>query len=570
MLAGFTITNGWLGNTVSGNTANGAGIYCQSTACVVSNCIITGNATTGSGGGIIEGTIFDCVISNNNAYNDGGGVVGGILTNCLIVGNSALGNGGGVYAVSPGFGNVPAVLNNCIISNNAAYVGGGVNNLVLSPGPGNTGYKSCILNNCTLTYNFSTNGGAGAYGAELNDCLISSNQAIGYQTAAIVGGGGVEGGLLNNCILIGNSANAPYSVGGGADGSAIGRNNLTVLSNCVLIANVAPQGGGANDCTLIGCTLLQNSVHWYGSSGSVGGGAALSALVNCLVISNSDNIVSILNHYSGGGGAYSCTLTNCVLADNVATNGGGANVSSLVNCTVIANTATNGGGTLNCAVENSILYYNTGGDYSPGTTQYPLNYCCTALLPTNGLWNITSAPLFVNLVGGNYHLQSTFPSINSGNNAYIRATTDLDGNPRIVGGTVDIGAYEYQTPTSVISYAYLQQYGLPTDGSEDFADLDGSGFSIYQDWAAGLNPTNSASVLAMVIPTVATNDVAGIKVTWQSVSGILYNLQRSTNLSSPFTTIQSNITGQSGTTSYTDATATGNVPYFYRVSVTAP
>ena len=74
----------------------------------------------------------------------------------------------------------------------------------------------------------------------------------------------------------------------------------------------------------------------------------------------------------------------------------------------------------------------------------------------------------------------------------------------------------------------------------------------------------------MVTPTVATNNVAGINVTWQSVSGILYNLQRATNLTLPFTTIQSNITGQSGTTSYTDTTATGNIPYFYRVSVTAP
>ena len=142
----------------------------------------------------------------------------------------------------------------------------------------------------------------------------------------------------------------------------------------------------------------------------------------------------------------------------------------------------------------------------------------------------------------------------------------MAGNPRIKGGTVDIGAYEFQSPTSIISYAWLQQYGLPTDGSVDFVDLDGSGFNVYQDWIAGLNPTNPASVLIMLSPP-ATNNTSGITVTWQSVSGILYNLQRTTNLPTPFSTIQSNIVGNAGTTSYTDTSATNNIPYFYRVGV---
>jgi len=144
----------------------------------------------------------------------------------------------------------------------------------------------------------------------------------------------------------------------------------------------------------------------------------------------------------------------------------------------------------------------------------------------------------------------------------------LDGNPRIVGGTVDLGAYEYQTPVSQISYAWLQQYGLPITTNIDTADLDGTGFTVYQDWIAGLNPTNALSVLAM-LPPVPTNNRAGLVVSWESVSNITYFLQSSTNLGMQpaFSTSQSNIVGQPSTTSFTDASATNAGPYFYRVGV---
>jgi hypothetical protein len=118
----------------------------------------------------------------------------------------------------------------------------------------------------------------------------------------------------------------------------------------------------------------------------------------------------------------------------------------------------------------------------------------------------------------------------------------------------------------VISYAWLQQYGLPTDGSMDHTNLDGTGFNVYQDWIAGLNPTNPASVLAMS-SAVSTNSANGITITWQSVSNRTYYLQRGSDLTASFSTIQSNIVGQAVTTSYTDTSATNAVPYFYRIGV---
>lgn len=51
-------------------------------------------------------------------------------------------------------------------------------------------------------------------------------------------------------------------------------------------------------------------------------------------------------------------------------------------------------------------------------------------------------PLFVNAGAGNYRLQNASPAINTGVVTVSTADVDLAGNPRVVGSTVDIGAYE--------------------------------------------------------------------------------------------------------------------------------
>ncbi len=384
---------------------------------------------------------------------------------------------------------------------------------------------------------------------------------VGAQT---VGGDGSLGDASIRCVYLTNAARligftltngatralfSGDSTGGGLRCESIS----AVASNCVLTGNAAYSGGGAALGRLDQCTLINNH------AASQGGGGSAVALNNCSVLNNSAG--------DEGGGVYAGgTLNNCVVANNTANNGGGAYSATLKNCTLTGNTANSfGGGAFGCTLGNCIAYYNTAGvgsNYYSGT----LTNCCTFPLPPGGAANFTNAPLFINLAGGNLRLQSNSPCINGGNNSFISINTDLDGRPRIVGGVVDVGAYEFQGAGLGEFIGWLGQNDLPTDGSADFTDPDTDGLNNWQEWSAGTVPTNSLSVLTMFSPS---NSVPGLKISWQSVSGKTYFLQRSTNLLAQpaFSSIQTNLIGAATTTVYSDTTATNGGPYFYRVGV---
>ncbi|MGC3958206.1 MAG: choice-of-anchor Q domain-containing protein [Verrucomicrobiota bacterium] len=375
---------------------------------------------------------------------------------------------------------------------------------------------SALVTNCVLTGNSANGGGSGAYNGTLNNCAISNNIYASSDDLLNAKGGGVYGSILDHCFLAGNVA-------------------------------------------------------WKGS------GAANSILNNCLLTGNT-------GAYEGGG-AYGSILNNCLLTENGAVNGGGAAGSSLNNCTISGNVAYNtyqggvGGGVYGGTLNNCILYYNSGSflsqaNYSNGSyvqdryTPYTaLSNCCTTPLPARGN-NFANAPVFVNSNGwANLRLQANSPCINAGGNAAATSPTDLDANPRIVAGTVDVGAYEFQSPASAISYLWLQQYGLPTDGSADQSDYDADAHTTWQEWITGTNPTNAASALRMLS---ISNTSSGIAVTWSSVTNRAYSLERATNLaaSPAFGLVaQSNLTGLNGSTTITDTNSAGSGPFFYRVRV---
>jgi len=187
-------------------------------------------------------------------------------------------------------------------------------------------------------------------------------------------------------------------------------------------------------------------------------------------------------------------------------------------------------------------------------------------MPIEGRANITNDPGFVDFEGGDFHLTTNSACINAGHSAYTPSGGDSDGLPRLVGGTIDIGAYEFQTPCSRISYAWLQQYGLPIDCSVDNADPDGDQMSNWNEWRSGTDPTNALSALRLLRPMATAS---GFDVSWLSVTDRIYFLERSTNLGTApaFLPWRTNVFGQVETTTVRDPDA-GIGAVLYRVGVT--
>jgi flavin-dependent dehydrogenase len=235
-----------------------------------------------------------------------------------------------------------------------------------------------------------------------------------------------------------------------------GETSASVVAGLTISNGNADLGGGIF-CEGSGPTITKCLLS--GNHASTGGGAmeninASPIVTNCIFTGNSTDF------YGGGMDNYNCPsvrVRNCIFAGNSAYWGGGIeNLDSsltITGCTFSGNSAVGYGGGLDSygiapSVSNCIFWGNSApagaeinGDCSVSYSDVQGGYA--------GEGNIDAEPLFVDAAGGDYQLLEGSPCFNGGDPNYSPAADekDIDGQPRVMGLYVDMGADEWTQET---------------------------------------------------------------------------------------------------------------------------
>lgn len=98
------------------------------------------------------------------------------------------------------------------------------------------------------------------------------------------------------------------------------------------------------------------------------------------------------------------------------------------------------------------------------------------------------------------------------------------------------------------------------------ADADGDGRTNYEEYLAGTDPQNANSRLT--VRSFAPLPGGGLTLTWDTVTGKTYSVQRSTSLApNQWTILQSNLNGDGATKSFSDTNPGTATHLFYRIAV---
>jgi len=238
-----------------------------------------------------------------------------------------------------------------------------------------------------------------------------------------------SGAILGN-LIVGNRGNGI---------TAYSDSGIQITGN--LIANNSGAGVALNYSN--GTDVLQQNAILGNAGGGLSYysfGTAITLVQN--LISGNPNVGVFLN-----GNAGPVTMVSNTVADNQV--GCCGPQASEVNIAQISSAATLQNNLLVAAGSSSAFWcqqllsmpvFTNNDVFAANNASY--SGACPDLTGTSG--NISANPLFVDLLSDNLHIQSGSPAINAGiNSAPGEPTVDFDGDPRVVGTTVDIGADEY-------------------------------------------------------------------------------------------------------------------------------
>jgi uncharacterized repeat protein (TIGR01451 family) len=414
-------------STIADNSASNCGaLTLWDSNISLSGNMIAQNTATLNGGGIClihsPAVLTDNTIANNLAGASGGGVHlwwSDATLNGNMVGSNIAARGGGLYLEAS-----DAQLNgNRVISNTADHGGG----LFLDNSPASIAGNTIAQNTATtwgaglnlqsshatvreneIYDNVCSGDGAGGLGLYASNAIVESNTF--RSNDAVLSGGAVyaNGGqpeLLRNRFEVNGAHNAVF----------LWRSDALLDANTVADSNM---GVFMFDSRAL---LTNNILSGNSSSGLVAEGASPQLIHNTLV-GNGTGLW--INDRWQEGIYYTSTvaLTNTILSGN------------LVGLEVGAD---------NRADLEATLWFDNGTDWSGGGAI------------GHGAISLWRDPRFLDAGQGDYHLDSGSGAVDAGVDAGV--VTDLDGDPRPLGGGFDIGADESAAMCQPVSGMHLSR-----------------------------------------------------------------------------------------------------------------
>jgi parallel beta-helix repeat protein/predicted outer membrane repeat protein len=255
-----------------------------------------------------------------------------------------------------------------------------------------------------------------------------------------------------------------YNFTGGA--FACYNNSSPLIENCVITGNRAFLGGGAyiansqSRPVFRNCTITNNTATVNG--GAVYSNAAGPIFENCVFTGNTaPNGGAIYAHNTGNP-----ALTNCTITGNTAKTSGGGIYSyndsdiTLTNCIIYGNTAPRAADIflppMGLATIMDVAYSNLSYD----AAKVEFANANTLNLVAG---NVFDDPLFTG--DSLLILQKVSPCVDAGKESVVLgADTDVVGSPRVSGGGIDIGAFEFQSVFPAVFKLTPQTLNLDSNG----------------------------------------------------------------------------------------------------------